>query len=213
MSKYETIIFDLDGTLLYTLTDLQSAVNYALEKNGYPLRSLDEIRRFVGKGVRNLMTRSCPENLSPEAFETAFADFEVFYDAHKMDTTAPYEGIAEVALDLQKRGYKVAIVSNKIDAAVKKLNETFFGLAVAVGEQEGMARKPEPDMVYYAMRLLDANPKTTVYVGDSEVDMATAANAGLPCISVTWGFRSEEELKAAGATVFARTPTDLYTLV
>ncbi len=213
MNHYETIIFDLDGTLLYTLDDLRNAVNFALRNQGYPERGLDEIRHFVGRGIRNLMQRSVPEGISEESFETAFADFRAYYAEHQMDNTRPYEGVAEVALELQNAGYKVAIVSNKIDTAVKNLNSRFFHLNVAIGEQEGMPRKPEPDMVYLALDLLGADPSTAVYIGDSDIDLKTAANSHLPCISVTWGFRSIEELKAAGATIFAHTPEELKQLV
>lgn len=224
MKNYKTIVFDLDGTLLNTLTDLMNATNYSLRKNGYPERTRDEVRRFVGNGVRNLMIQAMPDSLCPspaetgtpfgtiadqDAFDQAFADFKAYYAEHQLDNTAPYEGISEVIVTLKASGYKMAIVSNKLDEAVKNLNDQFFGLDVAVGDQDGMPRKPNPDMVYLAMKELQADPESTVYVGDSEVDLVTAQNAGLNCISVTWGFRNVSTLKEAGATVLAADTKEL----
>lgn len=224
MKNYKTIVFDLDGTLLNTLTDLMNATNYSLRKNGYPERTRDEVRRFVGNGVRNLMIQAMPDSLCPsaeetgtpfgtiadqEAFDQAFADFKAYYAQHQLDNTAPYEGISEAIATLRASGYKMAIVSNKLDEAVKNLNDRFFGLDVAVGDQDGLPRKPNPDMVYLAMKELQADPESTVYVGDSEVDLVTAQNAGLNCISVTWGFRSVSTLKEAGATVLAADTKEL----
>lgn len=224
MKNYKTIVFDLDGTLLNTLTDLMNATNYSLRKNGYPERTRDEVRRFVGNGVRNLMIQAMPDSLCPsaaetgtpfgtiadqEAFDRAFADFKAYYAQHQLDNTAPYEGISEAIATLRASGYKMAIVSNKLDEAVKNLNDRFFGLDVAVGDQDGLPRKPNPDMVYLAMKELHAEPESTVYIGDSEVDLLTAQNAGLNCISVTWGFRSVSTLKEAGATVLATDTKEL----
>ena len=211
--KYDTLIFDLDGTLLYTLDDLRTAVNMALREFGWQDRTEDEVRRFVGNGVRNLMRRAVPGGDKNPLFEECFAAFKRAYAEHQFDTTRPYDGIMETVEKLQKDGCRMAIVSNKIDFAVQDLNDRFFHMDVAAGDMEGQRRKPYPDMVFRAMEQLGCKPEKTVYIGDSEVDIQTAKNSGLDCISAAWGFRTHEELEAAGAEVYAEKPEDLIGLV
>ena len=215
MLHYDTVIFDLDGTLLDTLEDLKNAVNYALGEMGFPTRSLEEVRQFVGNGVAKLMERAVPAGTSPEDTARALEIFKAYYEVHKKDTTAPYPGIPELLQALRARGCKLAVVSNKFDGAVRGLVEDYFpGLMdAAAGENEagGIPKKPHPAMVRHCMEELGA--KKAVYVGDSDVDIQTAQNSGLPCISVTYGFRERAFLTAHGATVFADTPADLLALI
>ena len=209
--KCNTVLFDLDGTLLNTLGDLHASVNHALVACGYPPRSLDEVRRFVGNGVRRLMERAVPRGIGGEAFETVFQAFRTHYMAHCFDTTAPYAGIVGALAELHRRGYRLGIVSNKLQPAVSELHRRFFAdtVAVAIGDRPGMRRKPAPDTLFEAMRRLDARPDGTVYVGDSDVDIATARAAGVACLSVLWGFRSRDELVRAGAHRLLASPEDL----
>lgn len=211
MKKYETVIFDLDGTLLDTLEDLKDAVNYALRSMDMPERSLDEVRRFVGNGVQRLMELSVPDGAKNPAFEETFALFKKYYGVHCNDKTRAYDGVLPLLRELKEEGYALAIVSNKLDSAVKELSEIYFeGLVkVAIGEMEGVAKKPAPDTVYKALDELGMSKKSAVYVGDSDVDVMTAKNSGLPCISVLWGFRDEEFLREYGAKQFARTPAEV----
>lgn len=211
MHSYNTVIFDLDGTLLNTLEDLAGAVNYALEKYGEPVRSIDEVRQFVGNGIRNLMIRAVPQGEENPKFEEAFAAFKEYYGVHCKDKTCPYPGIKELLVRLKEKGYRLAIVSNKADFAVKELQKIYFAeeIAVAIGEKEGILRKPAPDTVNQALRELGSVREEAVYVGDSDVDIETAQNAGMPCVSVTWGFRDRAFLSAHGAEVFADTAEKL----
>ena len=190
------VLFDLDGTLLDTLEDLADAVNYALAHHGYPQRSLEEVRRFVGNGAARLITLAVPEGA---AFEPVLATFQTYYRAHSQVKTRPYPGILEM-LETVKAKYPVAVVSNKPDPAVKMLCASLFGDIYALGEAAGCPRKPAPDMLYKAMTALGVD--RCVYVGDSEVDVVTARNAGAPCVSVLWGFRGEEEIREAGGEHF-----------
>ncbi len=208
--EIRTVIFDLDGTLLDTLGDLAAAVNYGLHSHGYPERTLAEVRRFVGNGVRNLILRSLNGVETPD-FDAVFADFKTYYAEHNAVLTAPYPGVTDLLRALKEKGIGTAIVSNKYDAAVKALNVHYFGdlIPVAIGEKEGVSRKPAPDPVLLAMKELNADPASTVYVGDSEVDVLTAKNASLPCLTVTWGFRDREVLREAGADVFFDTVDDM----
>lgn len=194
MKMYDTVIWDLDGTLLDTLVDLKNAVNYSMRKLGYEERTLEEIRTFVGNGVKRLMELSLPGGRDNPKYDTSYDYFNEFYVDHSLDNTGPYEGVAAVIDALSAAGVKQAIVSNKIDYAVKTLNDNFFGVDTALGVTDYLERKPAPDMVFKAMEQLGANPETTVYIGDSEVDLLTAKNAGLDCISVLWGFRRREEI-------------------
>ena len=215
MPRYDTIIFDLDGTLLDTLEDLADAVNYALGQMGMPQRTLDEVRQFVGNGVAKLIQRAVPAGTAPEQTAQTLEIFKAYYDLHKEDKTAPYAGVVELLSALHQRGYKLAVVSNKFDRAVKDLMPRYFpGLIhAAAGEDEehGVPKKPDPTMVHRVMAELGA--QKAVYIGDSEVDMETARNSGLPCISVTWGFRAREFLLEIGATTLADAPAELLELV
>ena len=208
--KIKTVIFDLDGTLLDTIGDLAAAVNFGLRSHGYPERTVDEVRRFVGNGVRNLILRSLNGAETPD-FNEVFADFKKYYSENNAVLTVPYPGITELLRVLKDNGIGTAIVSNKYDAAVKALNAHYFGdlIPVAIGEKEGVSRKPAPDSVLLAMKELNADPASTVYVGDSEVDVETAKNAALPCLTVTWGFRDREVLREAGADAFFDTVNEL----
>lgn len=213
--KYTTVIFDLDGTLLNTLEDLMDAVNYALHEYGYPKRTLDEIRTFVGNGAGILVKRALPDGESNPDFEEILSVFRKYYTAHCEIKTHVYEGILQLLQLLQNDGLKLAIVSNKPDSAVKELNQSYFSSCVqaAVGEKEGIRRKPAPDMVQNALAELNSLQEETVYVGDSEVDIQTAANAGLDCISVSWGFRDTDFLRSHGASVIADTPQQVYEII
>lgn len=211
MKHITTIIFDLDGTLLDTLQDLAAAVNHALASHGLPLRNETEVRSFLGNGIRSLVERAVPEGLTGEKFEQVFETFRTYYMEHCQDRTQPYEGILPLIKQLHKRGYKMGIVSNKVDAAVQELNDRFFKtyIETAVGESPTVRRKPCPDAVLAALRRLGSSPAEAVYVGDSEVDLATAENAGLPCVSVLWGFRDHDFLLAHGATRCIARPEEL----
>ena len=207
---YEIYIFDLDGTLLDTLQDLAASVNYALRQHHMPEHSIDDVRRFVGNGVRRLMERAIPEGAANPAFEAAFATFRKYYMEHSLDTTRPYDGIPELIHELKKRGCRMAVVSNKMMAATQELVHHFFPeIEVAIGEDEaaGIRKKPAPDTVFAAMKQLGEG--SAVYVGVSDVDLATARNSGLPCISVLWGFRDRDFLLAHGATTFVEQPLDI----
>ena len=210
--RYDTVVFDLDGTLLNTLEDLKNATNYALQAHGYPPRSLEEVRKFVGNGVRKLLERALPERIAGEEFEQLFSTFKNYYAVHCEDTTCVYDGVLEMLGQFREAGYRIAIVSNKLDSAVKELNQTYFKdyVQAAIGEKESVRRKPAPDMVYAALKELGSQPGQAVYVGDSDVDIQTAANAGLDCVSVSWGFRSVEFLKEHGAAFIADTPEEVY---
>jgi phosphoglycolate phosphatase len=197
------VIFDLDGTLLDTLEDLKDAVNHVLGQFGYPQRTMEEIRRFVGNGAKVLIQRSVPEGVDPEP---VFAAFHEFYDTHCRIKTKPYEGIMD-ALERLREEYPIAVVSNKPDSAVKSLCADYFPGVYALGESSDCPRKPAPDMVWKAMKAIGV--EHCVYVGDSEVDVATAKNAGVPCLSVLWGFRDREELEQAGATHFCTHPAQI----
>lgn len=217
--QIKTIIFDLDGTLLDTLQDLVNATNMALTDFGYPARTYAEIRTFVGNGNRRLMELSLPEGTANPQFEDVFARFKEHYAAHQTDNTKPYPGIEEAIGRVQKAGIKTAIVSNKVDSAVQDLNEQFFHIDVAIGDisatlpaelvETAPKRKPAPDLVLLAMERLGASPDSTVYVGDSDVDLATAKNSGLPCLTCTWGFRDKEDLVKNGAVNFVNNAKEM----
>lgn len=210
---YDTYIFDLDGTLLDTLDDLAAAVNYALRQHGMPEHTREDVRRFVGNGVRLLMIRAIPDGEDNPLFEATFQTFREYYMEHSLDTTRPYDGIPELLGELRARGKRVAVVSNKFYAATSELCHHFFPdtVEVAIGEHEaeGIRKKPAPDTVKEAFRQLGVDSRNAVYIGDSDVDLQTARNAGLPCISVLWGFRDRAFLEAHGATTFVTTPEEI----
>lgn len=209
--KYESYIFDLDGTLLNTLNDLAASCNFALRSYGLPEHSVDDIRRFVGNGVRLLMTRAIPGGESFEHFEECFACFRQHYLQHNLDTTAPYPGIMELIAQLNTNGKKIAVVSNKFYQATQDLVRYFFGeqIKVAIGERPDIHKKPAPDTVIEALRQLDMPSSTAVYIGDSDVDIDTARNCGMPCISVLWGFRDRDFLIEHGATTLVKSPEEI----
>ena len=211
--KYDTYIFDLDGTLLDTLADLAASTNYALRTHGMPEHSIDDVRRFVGNGVRKLMERAIPNGEANPDFEATFATFREHYMHHSLDTTQPYPGIPEALAELKAKGCRLAVVSNKMMAATVELCGHFFPdtIEVAIGEHEaeGIRKKPAPDTVFAALRELGVDKSGAVYVGDSDVDVQTAANSGLPCISVLWGFRDRDFLIQHGAKTFISAPSEL----
>lgn len=209
------VIWDLDGTLLNTLDDLAGSTNAALAQNGMPLRTTDEVRRFVGNGVAKLIERAVPEGCTPEEMKHVLDDFVAHYALHSRDTTKPYDGVMDMLDALAARGVRMGIVSNKIDFAVRELSRAYFGdrMQVAVGDDPSRRKKPAPDSVLEAMRRLGVSPGETVYVGDSDVDVMTARNAGVLGCAVSWGFRSEESLREAGAQHIAATPEELLTLL
>ncbi|MBR3837472.1 MAG: HAD-IA family hydrolase [Clostridia bacterium] len=205
----KAILFDLDGTLLDTLEDLYNSINFALDTLSLPLRNRKEVRSYLGNGAANLIRRSLPDG-DTEHFEEAYSIFHEHYAIHSYDTTRPYDGIPEALASWRKQGYALAIISNKPDSAVQILGERFFpDITFTVGEREGISRKPAPDALLEAMHALGVKKEDCIYVGDSEVDVETARNAGIPCVAVTWGFRDRDELVEAGATVFADTTADL----
>ena len=209
------VIWDLDGTLLNTLDDLAASTNAALEMNGLPLRTREEVRRFVGNGIALLIERAVPEGYPPEKTKKVLDDFVTHYAQHNRDTTRPYDGIPELLAALAARGIKMGIVSNKIDFAVRELSRVYFGnlMQVTVGDDPSRRRKPAPDSVLEAMRRLGVDQAQTLYVGDSDVDVMTARNAGVTGCAVSWGFRSEESLRQAGAQHIVATPAALLALV
>lgn len=213
MMTYSTYIFDLDGTLLDTLGDLAASVNFALREHGMPEHSIDDVRSFVGNGVRLLMERAIPDGTDNPDFEATFATFRQYYMAHSLDTTRPYDGVPEALRELRNRGCQLAVVSNKMMAATQELIRHFFPdtIAVAIGEHEaeGIRKKPAPDTVFAALRELGVGQEGAVYVGDSDVDIRTAENAGLPCISVLWGFRDKDFLIKHGAKTLISAPSEL----
>lgn len=212
----KTVIFDLDGTLLDTLGDLAASVNHALRAHGLPERSQAEVRRFLGNGIRNLMEQSVGGAVTGEAFEQVLQTFRSYYVDHCLDTTHPYPGIMELLAALRERGVKMAIVSNKLHPAVQELSDRFFRgyIASAVGESATVRRKPNPDAVLQALKEMESQADEAIYVGDSEVDLATAQNAGLRCALVTWGFRDEDYLRALpGSPAFVHEPSELIALL
>ena len=211
MHKYKTYIFDLDGTLLSTLADLAASTNYALRTHHMPERSLDEVRRFVGNGVKKLMERAIPDGLNNPLFEETFATFRQHYMQHNLDTTRPYPGIMQLLEQLKAEGKNIAVVSNKFYAATRELCRHFFGdlVPVAIGEREDIRKKPAPDTVIEALRELGVDKEGAVYIGDSDVDIMTAKNSGMPCVSVLWGFRDKEFLLEHGATTLISKPEEM----
>ena len=203
------ILFDLDGTLLDTLGDLHASTNAVLRQFGYPERTIDEVRRFVGNGARRLIEQAVPAGEEARV-DAVLAAFQSYYAAHCDILTRPYPGIPELLVALGEK-YPLAVVSNKPDRAVKELASIYFLTLYARGESADCPRKPAPDMVMMAMQALGA--EKCVYVGDSEVDVLTAKNAGVPCLSVTWGFRDEETLRAAGAEYFCHNAADLPAMI
>lgn len=213
--KYDGVIFDLDGTLLNTLEDLKNSVNYVLSVCGMPQRSYEEVRHFVGNGVKRLMELSVPGGFDNPDFERAYGLFREHYVKHCNDLTDLYPGIRELLRTLKREGFRMAIVSNKYYEGVQALKEQYFTeyLDVAIGEKEGIRKKPAPDTVLAALKELGLAKERAVYVGDSEVDLATAKNTGMDCITVGWGFRTRAEQERAGAKVFVDQPMEIMELL
>lgn len=213
--KYNTIIFDLDGTLLNTLDDLRDSLNNVLVKHGYEPRNLEDVKHFVGNGVGRLVRLSLPEKSTEEEVSVCLDEFKEDYRNNMRNKTRPYNGIMELLLDLNRYNYKIAIVSNKFDLAVKDLAKTYFGdlVPVAIGEAPDVKRKPAPDSIFEAVKELGSDLAQTIMVGDSETDVRTAKNAGIPCIGVTWGFRCRDVLRSEGADYLIDTPRELLTLI
>lgn len=207
-----TFIFDLDGTLLNTLEDLSNSVNYALAANQLPIRSTEDIRCALGNGIQVLIEKSVPQQTNPAIVEKVLTTFRAYYLKHSMDHTAPYDGIIDLLKILKQRKIHTAIVSNKLDPAVQELYQRFFSeyIDIAIGEQQPIVRrKPYPDMVNLALHKLETTTEEAIYIGDSEVDLQTATNTGIDCVSVSWGFRSRTFLEDLGATNIIDTPMQL----
>ena len=205
------IILDLDGTILNTLDDLCDSVNAALKKNGFPLRTIAEVRDFVGNGAKNLVIRSLGQYANDETVEKTLADFKAHYETNKTNKTAPYDGMLETMNKLHASGCKLAIVSNKHDDAVQGLYNQFFTETCdfALGNCDFLPKKPSPDMILYALEKIGKTVEDAVYIGDSEVDVTTAKNTNIPCIAVSWGFRDRDVLESAGAEIIVNTPDEL----
>lgn len=212
---YKLIIFDLDGTILDTLEDLTDSTNYALAKHHFPEKTIDEVRSFVGNGIGRLIARAVPDGTRDTVISQVLADFKAYYGVHCADKTRPYDGILELIRALRDEGLQTAVVSNKADFAVQELCRRYFPelFDFVVGEREGIRRKPYPDSVLKALSGLGVGKRETLYVGDSEVDIETAENAGIDIVSVEWGFRKRDFLLAHGAVRFAGQPMELLRLV
>lgn len=210
--KFKTAIFDLDGTILDTIDDLANTMNYVLETNGYPLRTRDEVQARVGNGILNLIIKALPEEVPVEKQQELLAAFREHYAVHCADYTKPYDGIPSLLQALKKEGVTLAVVSNKADFVVKLLCQQYFPgiFDVTVGEREGVRKKPAPDSVNEVLKILQCNPEDAVYIGDSEVDVATAVNADMAGLFVLWGFRSRETLLEAGAEKLISKPEELF---
>ncbi|MBR5441550.1 MAG: HAD-IIIA family hydrolase [Clostridia bacterium] len=213
--KADTIIFDLDGTILDTLEDLKNSVNYALSNNNLPKRSFAEVRSFVGNGIRLLVERAVPTGTDSAVLDNCFADFKAHYKENSANNTKPYDGVIELLKQLKSKGYKLAVVSNKADFAVQMLVEDYFNgiFDYAVGEREGIRRKPCPDSVNDAIFYLASDKNSAVYVGDSEVDVETARNSGIPCVAVTWGFRDKSVLTSLSPEYIIDKPSQLMDIL
>ncbi len=209
--KYALVVFDMDGTILNTLEDLWNSLNHTLSQNGYPERTLEETRTFVGNGIRKLIERALPAGTANEEVDRMYGKFIPYYQLHCADKTRPYAGVTELLRTLRGAGFLTAVVSNKADSAVQELCTQYFeGLFdYAIGEKPGMRKKPAPDAVDEVLERLGVQREKAVYIGDSEVDIATAKNAGLDSIIVKWGFREEDFLKEHGAEVLAATPKEV----
>ncbi len=213
--RYQTAIFDMDGTILETLEDMCASVNVTMDHVGYPRRTMDEVRRFVGNGAAKLIERCMPAGAEDPRYPAALEFYRAYYDAHAQIKTGPYPGIPELLNQLSREGVRLAVVSNKPDEAVRALTERYFPgvFPVAIGNRDGWATKPAPDSVYEAMCLLGARRESTVYVGDSDVDVDTARNARLDSVIVTWGFRDENFLRAHGAQHLVHNADELYEML
>lgn len=213
--KYKLVIFDLDGTVLNTLDDLADSVNHALTAHAFPPRTVDEVRAFVGNGIRKLISCAVPQGTDEKSVEAVFSEFVAYYGEHCALKTCPYPGITALLRDLRADGYLLAVLSNKADFAVSALCEQYFPGAFdsVAGEKQGIPRKPDPAGVHAMLAQLGVSAEDAVYIGDSDVDVLTAANSGLDCICVDWGFRSREQLEQAGAAVTVSDTDALYSAI
>ena len=211
----KTVIFDLDGTLLYSLEDLKDSVNFVMKKHGFREYTIDEVREAIGNGVRLLMERILPKDIDKNLFEECLSEFKENYSKNMYNKTKPYDGVLDMLKTLRKEGYKIAVLSNKFDSAVKELSSKYFGELVdlAVGQKEGVKEKPSPLGIQEIAKELDTDVETCVMVGDSEVDIQTANNAGIDCISVTWGYKNIDFLYDNGATKLVYAPEDILELL
>lgn len=210
-----TVIFDLDGTLLNTLEDIKDSVNFALKEFNFPVRSINEVNKYVGNGAKHLIDHMVPEHTNPEVTMECFQVYQKHYTQNSNNKTCPYDGILPLLKQLKDKEQKLAIVSNKFDSSVKALCQNYFSdyITVAIGESQAVARKPAPDSVFTAISELNADINNVIFVGDSEVDVKTAHNAGVPCVGVTWGFRNREVLKTAGADYIIDKPEELIEII
>lgn len=211
----QTVIFDLDGTLLYSLEDLKDSVNFVMKKHGFREYTIDEVREAIGNGVRLLMERILPKDIDKNLFEECLSEFKENYSKNMYNKTKPYDGVLDMLKALRKEGYKIAVLSNKFDSAVKELSNKYFGELVdlAVGQKEGVKEKPSPLGIQEIAKELDTDVETCIMVGDSEVDIQTANNAGIDCISVTWGYKNIDFLYDNGATKLVYAPEDILELL
>ncbi len=211
----KTVIFDLDGTLLYSLEDLKDSVNFVMKKHGFREYTIDEVREAIGNGVRLLMERILPKDIDKNLFEECLSEFKENYSKNMYNKTKPYDGVLDMLKALREEGYKIAVLSNKFDSAVKELSSKYFGELVdlAVGQKEGVKEKPSPLGIQEIAKELDTDVETCVMVGDSEVDIQTANNAGIDCISVTWGYKNVDFLYDNGATKLVYAPEDILELL
>ena len=213
--KYELAIFDLDGTILNTIDDLADSLNHVLSQHGFPQHTADEVRMMVGNGILNLIKRALPNNTEQTTIEAVYADFNAYYKLHSADKTKPYDGIAEMLQQLKANGVKLAVVSNKADYAVQDLCIKYFGgvFDAVAGEKSDVPKKPAPDGVNNILAALGIERKNSVYIGDSDVDLQTAANSEMDCIAVNWGFRDEELLRESGARVIVSSPNEIVKII
>ena len=211
----KTVIFDLDGTLLYSLEDLKDSVNFVMKKHGFREYTIDEVREAIGNGVRLLMERVLPKDIDKNLFEECLSEFKENYSKNMYNKTKPYDGVLDMLKALREEGYKIAVLSNKFDSAVKELSSKYFGELVdlAVGQKEGVKEKPSPLGIQEIAKELDTDVETCIMVGDSEVDIQTANNAGIDCISVTWGYKNIDFLYDNGATKLVYAPEDILELL
>ena len=213
--KYDLIIFDMDGTILNTLEDLKNSLNYVLQQAGYQTRTLEEVRTFVGNGIRKTIERALPSDIEEEKIDELFSLFMDYYAIHNTDNTKPYTGVIDLLKELKHLGYKTAVVSNKQDSAVKSLCKKFFtGLFdVEIGEKENIAKKPDPDEVNEVLKILNIDRTKSIYIGDSEVDIQTAQNSKMKSIIVDWGFRDRKFLYEHGAEVIVSNPSEILDII
>jgi len=213
--KYKFALFDMDGTVLDTLQDLADSTNAVLKKHGYPTHDIEAVRQFVGNGAKKLIANALPHGTEQAKIDTVLGDFKEYYKLHSADATKPYDGVLEMLAALRAAGVRTAVVSNKPDFAVQSLAKTYFAqlFDMAVGDREGIRKKPAPDSVFEVMKALGATPAETVYIGDSDVDVQTAQNAGIDGIFVSWGFRSVACLRESGAEVIVSSPAEITRII